>query len=257
MDVRISGLVVTFNEARRLSQCLQGLGFCDELVVVDLGSSDESVAIAERAGARVQHMAREPFVEAIWPRAAELTQHPWIVIADPDEVMPEGLGAVLLRRIAQLPELGMLSLPHVYHVAGRPLRGTRWGGSRPKPFVFRREAVDFVPVLHAGRQLRAGYAHVTLDAREAGFVRHYWIDGVGELFEKHRRYLQQEGASRRAHGERFSLAHAARVIARGVYRDLLHPRARRDGLTGLALGAFSVGYEAACQLALRRHERAG
>ena len=72
-DARFSGLVVTFNEERRLAQCLHGLSFCDEVVVADLGSSDASVAIAERAGARVCSLPHEPFVEAVWPRAVELT----------------------------------------------------------------------------------------------------------------------------------------------------------------------------------------
>jgi len=42
----MTGVVVTINENRRLEQCLESLRFCSQLVVIDLGSTDDSVRIA-------------------------------------------------------------------------------------------------------------------------------------------------------------------------------------------------------------------
>ena len=49
----LTGLVIAKDEEARIDACLRSLSFCDELLVIDSGSTDGTVAIAERAGARV------------------------------------------------------------------------------------------------------------------------------------------------------------------------------------------------------------
>ena len=46
---RISACIITFNEADRIADCLASLDFCDEWIVVDSFSSDDTVAIAQAA----------------------------------------------------------------------------------------------------------------------------------------------------------------------------------------------------------------
>ena len=55
--IQISGVVITFNEEKNIQRCLKSLQVvCDELLVVDSFSKDDTVAIAEFMGARViQH----------------------------------------------------------------------------------------------------------------------------------------------------------------------------------------------------------
>lgn len=86
----LSALVVAHNEETRLSACLAGLAFCDEIVVVLDRCTDGSKAIAERAGATV--------VEGAWPlegprREAGITaaKGPWILEVDADEAIPSEL----------------------------------------------------------------------------------------------------------------------------------------------------------------------
>lgn len=51
----ISVVLLTRNEERNVSECLQSCDFAEEIVVVDDDSSDQTVAIAESLGARVFH----------------------------------------------------------------------------------------------------------------------------------------------------------------------------------------------------------
>lgn len=48
----LSAVVVAYNEAHYLSECLRRLTFCDEILVIDLGSQDRSIEIAKGQGAR-------------------------------------------------------------------------------------------------------------------------------------------------------------------------------------------------------------
>jgi len=82
----VTGLVITFNEDRRLSDCLTALEPCDDVIVVDLGSADRSAEVALRAGARLVTHAWAPNVESLLPDVVCLACNDWIVRLDPDEV---------------------------------------------------------------------------------------------------------------------------------------------------------------------------
>ena len=50
---RVTGLVLTLNGAKHLDECLKSLDFCDQILVVDSGSTDATREIAEAHGAKV------------------------------------------------------------------------------------------------------------------------------------------------------------------------------------------------------------
>jgi len=94
MTVRLSGVVTTLDNAATLEQCLASLAFCDEIVVLDSGSTDATLDIAQRHGARV---SRQPFA-GYGPQkqsAIDQAQGEWILLLDADEhVTPEGCDAI-------------------------------------------------------------------------------------------------------------------------------------------------------------------
>ncbi len=49
----ISAVIITLNEEENIARCLRSVSFCNEIVVVDAGSSDQTVAIVRDLGARV------------------------------------------------------------------------------------------------------------------------------------------------------------------------------------------------------------
>lgn len=88
----VSAVVTTFNNAATLDACLASLAFADDVLVLDSGSSDETVAIAERHGARVQIEAFRGFGPQK-QRAIELAAHDWILLLDADEALAAGSAA--------------------------------------------------------------------------------------------------------------------------------------------------------------------
>ena len=88
--MKLTGVVITHNEEKNLARCLKSLDFCDEVVVVDSGSTDRTAEIAERLGARVVENPWEGYAKQK-NAAAEAASHEWILSIDADESLSEAL----------------------------------------------------------------------------------------------------------------------------------------------------------------------
>ncbi|HEY9721072.1 MAG TPA: glycosyltransferase, partial [Oscillatoriaceae cyanobacterium] len=103
IHVRLSACLIVKNEAEKLPRCLASLkDHVDEIVVVDTGSDDETVAIAESFGARVHHFAWCDDFSAARNAALEQATGDWILAIDADEELrvddAEGLRRALRNR---------------------------------------------------------------------------------------------------------------------------------------------------------------
>jgi glycosyltransferase involved in cell wall biosynthesis len=104
--MKLTGLVIATDEERDLPACLQSLAFCDELLVIDGGSTDQTVEVALDAGARV--------VANPWPGYAEqrrfglaAAQGEWVLAIDADERVDEELRSAVQRVVASEPAEGV------------------------------------------------------------------------------------------------------------------------------------------------------
>lgn len=94
----ISVLILTLNEEANLPRCLESLSWCDDIVVLDSGSSDRTVEIAREYGARV---VTRPFdnwaSHQNWALESIEYRHPWLYYSDADEDMPPELRDELIQ----------------------------------------------------------------------------------------------------------------------------------------------------------------
>jgi glycosyltransferase involved in cell wall biosynthesis len=89
---RISACVITLNEADRIEACLKSLAFCDEIVVVDSGSTDATRELAAAGGARVLQRAFDGY-RAQKEFAVRAARHDWVLCVDADERVTAALRA--------------------------------------------------------------------------------------------------------------------------------------------------------------------
>jgi glycosyltransferase involved in cell wall biosynthesis len=118
--------VITRNEAGSIARCLDSVPFAAEKLVVDSGSEDDTVAIAQAHGARVVHQDWLGF-GAQRNFATTQCTHDWILVLDADEYLSPALAAELARR---LPALLAGDAPAAYLrrrtiYMGRPMRWYR------------------------------------------------------------------------------------------------------------------------------------
>lgn len=74
----ISAVLITLNEEPRLAAALESVRFCDEVLVVDAGSTDRTREIAAAAGARVETRAWDGFTSQR-NHAAAMARHEWSI----------------------------------------------------------------------------------------------------------------------------------------------------------------------------------
>lgn len=90
--IGLSACLITLNEADRIGDCLDSLAFCDEIVVVDSGSSDGTREIATARGARVIERAFDGY-RAQKDFAVSQARHDWVLCLDADECVTPALRA--------------------------------------------------------------------------------------------------------------------------------------------------------------------
>lgn len=140
--VPISGVVITFNEAENLRECLESLDWVDELVVVDSFSTDRTVEIARELTPKVYQRPWAGFV-AQKNDACSLAEHDWVFSVDADERVTPELRDEIIGLLAK-PE----GLAEGYKVSRRTFYLGRWirhGGWYPDKTVrlFRRSRGRF------------------------------------------------------------------------------------------------------------------
>lgn len=97
----ITLLVITHNEAHTIARCLDSVPFAAEKIVVDSGSSDATVAIAQAHGARVVQQEWLGF-GAQRNFATTQAQHDWILFLDADEALSPELARELEQKLPEL-----------------------------------------------------------------------------------------------------------------------------------------------------------
>src|SRR5579864_7894177 len=121
---RLSAILITRNEAANIGDCLDALAFCDERIVVDCGSSDDTVAIARGKGARVETHEFRGF----GPQknfALSLATGAWVLSIDADERATPKLADAIKAALSDSGADGW-ELPRRSSFCGRELRHSGW-----------------------------------------------------------------------------------------------------------------------------------
>jgi len=152
---RLSAIIITRNEAANIADCLAGLAFCDERIVVDSGSMDDTVKIASDHGARVATHVFEGF----GPQknfALSLATGDWILSVDADERISPPLASEIKAAVAT-PKADAYEIPRITSFLGRDMMHA--GGKQDYVLrLFRRGTAKFTDDLVHERVVCEGKA---------------------------------------------------------------------------------------------------
>lgn len=179
----LSVCLITLNEADRIERCLNSIQpVADEIIVLDSGSTDGTVEIAQRYTDKVW-VTDWPGYGAQKQRALERASMEWVLVIDADEALDDTLAAAIQQRLSQetIPEVGFkLQWAVIRH--GKRLR---YGRSARAPLrLLRREGAWFSPdPVHEKLHHAPGKI-----ARLPGYLLHFTARDYGHALEKNAKY---------------------------------------------------------------------
>lgn len=122
---RLSAIIIAKNEAAHIADCLDSLVFCDERVVLDGGSADDTVALAQAHGARV---VSAPDWQGFGPQknlALSQATGDWVLSLDADERVSPALADEIGNAITEARADGY-EMPRRSSFCGRMMRYSGW-----------------------------------------------------------------------------------------------------------------------------------
>lgn len=233
----ISAVIITLNEAHRLERCLAALeGVADEIIVMDTGSTDGTLALAEQLGARVMRTDWKGFAQTK-NLANQAATQPYILSIDADEVLSPGLRNSILAEKQALK--GVYQVSRLTHYIGTWIRHGGWYPDRK------------VRLFPAGQAHWEGaYVHERLVYDQALSVRtlqgdllHYSIDSVSDHWQRIAQYNELKAQALYEANRSTNFWHMRSRAWWKFVRMYLLKQGFRDGQAGWQLARLSAAGE--------------
>jgi glycosyltransferase involved in cell wall biosynthesis len=233
--MKLSVVAVTRNEEANLPRCLESIKWADEIVVVDSGSTDRTVEIAESYGARVFAPEWRGF-GASKREGVKQARGEWILSVDADEVVPADLAEEIRQVLKNADDTTGYYMPRRTQFLGRWILH---GGWYPDHILrlFRKDSGNFTDApVHETVELKGVTARLKHD------LQHYSYPTMESYLVKFNHYTSLAAEDLFQRGEK-----------PGVTRIVLNPLAKfikqyilrvgfLDGPEGLVLALLSSGY---------------
>jgi len=179
--MKISAAIITYNEQANIARAIESLRCCDEVVVVDSGSTDRTAEIAANLGARI--------VELPWRGyagqknyAASQAAHDWVLSLDADEALSEALEAEIWQIKKKGPRFDAYTMPRMARYLGRWILHSGWYPDRKVRLYDRRKARWTGSYVHETVQVDGRIGHLRCN------LLHYTFNSLSEHLTSMDRY---------------------------------------------------------------------
>jgi glycosyltransferase involved in cell wall biosynthesis len=168
--MKITATIITLNEERNIVRAIESLRCADEILIVDSGSVDRTVELAQNLGARVLEAGWLGYAaQKNW--AAEQATYDWILSLDADEALSEALEAEIWNLKKSGPQYDAYTMPRLARYLGKWIFHSGWYPDLKVRLYKRGKAKwvgDFVheSVVPSGRlgHLKSNILHFTCDS---------------------------------------------------------------------------------------------
>ncbi len=179
--MKISATIITCNEERKIARAIESLRCCDEILVVDSGSTDRTVEIAQKLDARV--------IESPWPGyskqknlAAAQAANDWILSLDADETLSEALEGEIWQLRKNGPEYDAYTMPRMAQYLGRWILHSGWYPDRKVRLYHRDKATWVGEFVHESVKVSGTVGHLKSN------ILHYTCESLSEHLRTLDRY---------------------------------------------------------------------
>lgn len=236
--MKLAAVILTYNEAAHVAECVASVQFADLVVVFDSFSTDQTVELARAAGAEViQH----PFKDYADQRNAALNamqgRADWVLFVDADERVTPELAAEA-RQVIERPGYAGFRIPRHNYIFGKLTRGAGWYPDY-QTRLLKVGAAQFDPAraVHETALLNG-----ELGTLEHPFI-HYNYRDVQQFHEKQQRYSTYDAQMLREQNIRPKPQNYILQPLRQFRWRFITLKGYTDGLHGLHLSLLMAWYE--------------
>ena len=232
---RLSVTVITRNEAADLARALESVRWADEVIVVDCGSTDGTVAVARRFTDRITVRPWPGYIEQKNFAASQAT-HDWILSLDADERVTPELAAAIKAVMAEEPVHSGFEMARVTWYLGRWIRSTDWYPDKQLRLYDRRRA------RWAGQYVHEHVAIEGTTGRLSGELQHYPYRDIAEHLETIDRYTTLSARQMYEQGRRAGVLQQAFHPPFAFLRNYVLRGGIREGAPGFTISALNAYY---------------
>src|SRR3989344_2014118 len=199
---KISAVINTWNEEKNLAECLDTLDFADEIIVVDMASTDDTKKIAKQYTDKVYDHPYVGYVEPARNFALSKASGNWVLIIDADERIPRPLASKLVDIVTN-EEADFVRIPRKNMVFGQWLKYSRWWPDYNIRF-FKKGYVTWQDAIHS-ITVTEGIG-INLDPESELAIIHHHYRTIDEYVIRMLRYTSQQCKELVDAGYKFSLS---------------------------------------------------
>lgn len=227
----ISAIVHTYNEETNIERALSSLGFVGEIIVVDMGSTDKTIAIAKKFKAKIFHHPYTGFVEPARNFAISKTTGDWIFIIDADEEVSKSL-ADTIRSCIKKNEYDYIRVPRMNIIFGKWIKHTGWWPDY-QIRLFKKGHVEWVDTIH-GIPITHGLGW-DIDPTQENSIIHYNYQSMDQFLTRMNRYSTITAKEMFVSNRKFVLGDLFDKPSQEFIRRYFIWEGHKDGLHGLVL----------------------
>ena len=179
--MKITATIIALNEERNIARAIESLRCSDEIVVIDSGSIDRTVELAQNLGARV--------VESNWRGyagqknyASSQCEHDWVLSLDADEALSEALEGEIWQIKKNGPEFEAYTMPRLAQYLGRWILHSGWYPDRKVRLFDRRKAQWVGDYVHESVVVKGNIGHLKSN------ILHFTCNSLSEHLKTMDRY---------------------------------------------------------------------
>lgn len=231
--MKLTAIILTLNEAKHITDCIRSLDWCDEVVVFDSHSQDETVALAAAAGARVGLSKFENYAQQR-NAALDFVETDWVFFVDADERGTPELG-VEVRRVMERGEAGW-NVSRLNYIFGKLTKGAGWWPDY-QARLFRYGCVRYERPVHEVAVVDGSMGNL-----QSPLI-HYNYDDIAQFHATQRRYTAYEAEILRQKGIVPKFHTPYTMPMRHFFWRFVTLEGYRLGLHGLRLSLLMARYE--------------
>src|SRR5215831_11466436 len=179
--MKITATIITLDEERKIARAIESLRCCDEILILDSGSTDRTVELATNLGARVIEAGWRGYAgQKNW--AAGQAAHDWILSLDADEALSEALEAEIWNVKKNGPRYDSYTMPRLARYLGRWIMHSGWYPDRKVRLYDRRKSHWIGEFVHESVQVGGRLGHLESN------ILHFTCDSLSEHMKTMDRY---------------------------------------------------------------------